>query len=189
MIRAHIAAPQAGGLPGLRSEVEAEEGPGPKTPGTPKPASAAANSKGVPSGTAAKRPACAPPLENAIGPKRLAPTASEPTVASLLALARSSGGESPLAAHRMLEAVQHGSLRQMQSACFPEPMSSSRWKTADAAVPLDPMCCVGCGTLLHDLAALGLRRPPQQWEWTCQGCLQPARYSEHPSHALSTPEQ
>jgi hypothetical protein len=184
MIRAHIAAPQSGGLAGLRSELQAEDGPGPKTPGTPKPASAA-NSEAVPSGAGVKRPSGAA-LENAIGPKRLTPTAAEPTVASLLALARSSGDESPLAAHRMLEAVQHGSLRQTQSASA----STYRRKTADAAVPLDPMCCVGCGTLLQDLAALGLRRPPQQWEWTCQGCLQPARYSgHHTPHTLSTPEQ
>ena len=156
MIRAHIAAPQSGGLPGLRSELQAEDGPGPKTPGTPKPASAA-NSEAVPSGAGVKRPSGAA-LENAIGPKRLTPTAAEPTVASLLALARSSGDESPPAAHRMLEAVQHGSLRQTQSAWLPPTASAStyRRKTADAAVPLDPMCCVGCKAVAEFIDSSGL---------------------------------
>ena len=111
---------------------------------------------------------------------------SEPSVAELLALASSSGDANPLAAHRLLEAVQGGALRQAPGNAAAAPSDAS-CASVDA---LDPMCCVGCGALLQDLTALGLRSPPTQWEWTCQSCLPAARSNEHPPpHAIGTPEQ
>lgn len=175
MIRAHVAAPQSGDL---RSELQHDDGPGPKTPDTPKTASSAM-------GAAPTQPAAGNGGTNSCG-ATLRPEAiahkrpAEPTVTQLLALARSSGDSSPLAAHRMLEAVSEGALRQT---------SYSDEAAAATDVALDPMCCVGCGTTMQDLASLGLRRVPQQWEWTCQACLQPKCRSEHPTHTISTPEQ
>lgn len=197
MIRAHVAAPQSGGL---RSELQHEDGAaGPKTPDTPKTASGAVGAEAP----AARSGSSAPPTQDphaaanggthragtalgrtseAIALQRPAP--AEPTVTELLALARSSGGASPLAAHRLLEAVSEGSLRRVHTFSHPGGANPAQ------AVALDPMCCVGCGILMQDLASLGLRRAPQQWEWTCQACLQPTGQPEQPTHhAISTPEQ
>jgi hypothetical protein len=192
MIRAHVAAPQSGGL---RSELQHEDGAaGPKTPDTPKTASGAVGAEAPPARSGSSAPPTQDPHAAANGGTHRAGTAlgrtseaialqrpapAEPTVTELLALARSSGGASPLAAHRLLEAVSEGSLRRVHTFSHPR-----------EAVTLDPMCCVGCGTLMQDLASLGLRRAPQQWEWTCQACLQPTiGRSEQPTHAISTPEQ
>jgi len=182
MIRAHVAAPASGGLHELQRE---NGGTGPETPGTPKTTNDSVSTGPLPSGASAStqdhhaeasgagKSRGTLQHAEAIAPPRYAP--AEPTVTELLALARSSGDASPLAAHRMLEAVSEGSLRQVQNSA--------------ATVTLDPMCCVGCGTLMHDLSSLGLRRAPLAWEWRCQGCLQPARRLEQPTHTICTPEQ
>ena len=197
MIRAHVAAPQSGGV---RTELQREDSVlQPKTPGTPKPVDAAPPSASggaaaptepelrgayaVPSTSAQKRRSAPPERGGAGAAKRLAPfehTAARSGQVALLALARSSGGDSPLAAHRLFEAVQGGALRQVSQGSCPTETT--------ATGGLDPMCCVGCGTLLHDFSSVGLRCAPTQWEWTCEGCLQPARHMEQRTHQIGTPE-
>ena len=140
--------------------------------------------------------AAGPPAKHSLAKR------AEPNQAHLLALYSNAGMGDQRAALRISEAVQDGALSlpddedilaaatQQQQSEHAISGGADEIQEEFAMTTLDPMCCVGCGIELRDLAPLGLKAAPTLWEWRCQACIPTARFDSYEATPeCGTPEQ